>query len=321
MSPKLIAATDQGVITLIKENSKWEPVSNQLKEQRFTAMAVSEAGAVLAGTRKGIYLSIDSGESWQESSTGLKQTHIRSLAFHPDNPGFAYAGTEPAAIFYSKDGGQNWLECLNVPRYRDEHKWFLPYSPEAGCIRGFSFAGETGFAAVEVGGMLVSHDFGESWRLTQDKNDLTPVGKDIHADVHQVYIHPKSKNTVIAPTGGGLFLSEDGAESWESIDPNYCRAAWSPPDNWAEIVFGPADGPDRNGRILRTIDGGKHWESADAGLDTPWERTMVEHFVPAGKELFGVLSSGRLIVCRKERFDWITVLAPTYGVRALAIIH
>lgn len=321
MSRKLIAASDQGVITLERKNTHWQTASHRLQDQRFTSIAVSKAGAVLAGTRKGIYLSLDSGETWRESNTGLKETHIRSLAFHPDNPGFAYAGTEPAAIFYSKDGGHNWLECVNVPRYRDENNWFLPYSPEAGCIRGFSFSGETGYAAVEVGGMLESHDFGETWQLTQEKSGQTPIENDIHADVHRVYIHQKSKNTVIAPTGGGLYLSEDGAEAWKLLNPSYCRAAWSPSSNWDEIIFGPADGPDRNGRILRTTDGGKHWESIDAGLDTPWARTMVEHLIPVGEELFAILSNGRLIVSQKSDFNWDTVLPADNGIRSLSILN
>jgi photosystem II stability/assembly factor-like uncharacterized protein len=321
MAHKLIAASDQGLFTLARENSGWEPISHHLQGERFTAVAASGTGAVLAGTREGIYLSLDSGATWQKSNSGLKQLHIRSLAFHPDNAGFAYAGTEPAAIFYSKDGGHNWQECVNVPRYREENDWYLPYSPEAGCIRGFSFAGELGYAAVEVGGMLVSHDFGESWQLTQETNTREPADKKIHADVHRVYIHSKSKNTVIAPTGGGLYLSEDGAQAWDLINPSYCRAAWSPSGNWDEIIFGAANGPDRNGRILRTTDGGKHWEPADAGLDTPWDRTMIEHLVPAGDELFAVLSNGRLIVSQKGELRWETVIPPAQGVRSLAVLN
>ena len=320
MGRKIIAASDQGVIILERENTNWELSAHQLKDQRFTSIAVSGAGAVLAGTRNGVFLSLDSGETWNESNTGLKETHIRSLAFHPENPGFAYAGTEPAAIFYSKDGGNNWLECVNVPRYRDENNWFLPYSPEAGCIRGFSFKAELGFAAVEVGGMLVSHDYGESWQMTHENYTRSPTEKNIHADVHRVYIHQKSKNTVVAPTGGGLYLSEDGADTWDLINPSYCRAAWSPSDNWNEIIFGPADGPDRNGRILRTTDGGKHWEQADAGLDTPLNRTMVEHLIPVGEELFAVLSNGHLIVSQKNDIHWKSVLPSAKGIRSIAVL-
>ena len=321
MTDKIIAATDQGIVFLNRIQGGWEQDAVQMEEQKFTSIAVAESGSVLAGTRKGLFLSLNGGTTWQESNQGLSQLHLRSIAFHPDNPGFAYAGTEPAAIFISKDGGLNWQECLEVARLRDQYDWFLPYSPEAGCIRGFAFYGKNGFAAVEVGGMLASYDFGESWQLTQDQNNLNPPSKKIHADVHRVYIHPKSKNTVLAPTGGGLYLSEDGGQEWSQIHPYYCRGAWSDPNYKNTIVLGPADGPDRNGRIERTADGGKTWEKADTGLDTPWNRTMIERITPVGDELFAVLSNGRLIYANKSELSWQTLLTAAKGVRDLAVLQ
>lgn len=320
MDRKLIAATDQGIVTLAEVDQKVEAVSRSFQDQQFTAVAVSPAGAVLAGTHNGLYLSLDSGQTWREANSGLGQTHIRSLAFHPERPEFAYAGTEPAAIYYSRDGGRNWNESPDVPRYREQNNWFLPYSPEAGCIRGFSFSEQVGYAAVEVGGMLVSHDFGEHWTLTQELNTLRPNEQDIHSDVHRVYIHPESSQTVIAPTGGGLYISEDGAETWDLLNPNYCRAAWSAESDWNEIVFGPADGPDRNGRIVRTTDGGSDWHPVDEGLDPPWGRTMVEHIIPVDGDLYVILSNGRLISSTIGEFVWETVLPAAYGVRGLSAL-
>lgn len=318
MTITIFAATDKGIITLKKESDTWEETTSQLDDRHFTCIAVSQNGSVLAGAKNRLFLSLDSGKTWQETKEGLTQPHQRSVAFHPDNPGFAYAGTEPAAIFISKDGGMNWQECHEVARLRDQNDWFLPYSPEAGCIRGFAFTKEIGFAAVEVGGMLVSYDFGESWQLTQDTNNLNPPYKKIHADVHRVYIHPKSKNSILAPTGGGLYRSENGGHEWERIHPYYCRGAWMDPGNQDVIILGPADGPDRNGRIERTIDGGSSWDMVSTGLDTPWSRTMVEHMIPVEDELFAVLSNGRLIYTELDKLTWKTVLPPEKGVRAIA---
>jgi photosystem II stability/assembly factor-like uncharacterized protein len=321
MTDKIIAASDQGIIFLKRTQGGWEEDDVQMENRQFTCITAEKSGSVLAGTRNGLFLSLDGGINWQDSNQGLSQLHLRSLAFHPDKPGFAYAGTEPAAIFISKDGGHNWQECLEVARLRDQHDWFLPYSPEAGCIRGFAFSGKDGFAAVEVGGMLASYDFGESWQLTQDQNNLNPPSKNIHADVHRVYIHPKSKNTVLAPTGGGLYLSENGGQEWSKIHPNYCRGAWSDPNYKNTIILGPADGPDKNGRIERTADGGKTWENANMGLDLPWNRTMVEHLIPVSDDLFAVLSNGRLIYASKRELSWQTLLPPVKGVRDLAVLH
>ncbi|MCU0586079.1 MAG: hypothetical protein MUC46_08435 [Desulfobacterales bacterium] len=68
------------------------------------------------------------------------------------------AGTEPAGVFVSYDAGSSWVIDPGVVKIRDANGWFLPYSPRAGCVRGFAVAGsgpDKGriYAAVEVGGV------------------------------------------------------------------------------------------------------------------------------------------------------------------------
>ncbi|HKJ26138.1 MAG TPA: hypothetical protein VJ965_00750 [Anaerolineales bacterium] len=321
MNRKIFTATDNGVSVLKRVDSGWEVENTWLKDKSFTSISISKNGSILAGARDGLFLSPDNGNNWQEVSSDLQHKHIRSLAFHPINQGFAYAGTEPAAVYFSKDGGMNWQESNDVSRLREENDWYLPYSPEAGCIRGFAFEGQKGFAAVEVGGMLVTYDFGETWRLTQDNNILRPNSGEIHADVHRVFFHPDSSNKVIAPTGGGLYISDDAGKSWKRFHSDYCRAIWVSPKNDNHMILGPADGPDRNGRIEQTIDGGATWETLNKGLDTPWPRTMVEHFTPTMDGLLAVLSSGRLIYAEFNEMHWQEVLSKESGIRAVAVLE
>ena len=320
MPRKFLAVTDRGIITLVKKQNNWMEESSDLQNLDFTSIAVSTKGVVLAGTKTGLVLSSDGGISWREVNQGLSHLHLRSVAFHPENPSFAYAGTEPAAIFISKDGGNSWQECMEVASLRDKNQWYLPYSPESGCIRGFAFSNGRGYAAVEVGGMLISDNFGKSWQLPQERNNLHPEKGEIHADVHRVLIHPKSPNNVIAPTGGGFFVSKDQGLTWGKIHQAYCRSVWVDPDDLGRMILGPASGPDRNGRIETTSDGGSTWEDFNAGLETPWARTMVEHFTPIDDELFAVLSNGRLIQAPIAGTEWKTVLPETKKVRAVAAL-
>ncbi len=319
MAKKILAATGQGVLTLDKQQDNWVELASSMESVNFTAIAISGDGSILAGSKKGLYLSQDGGKSWQEANQGLSQPHLRSLAFHPEQPELAYAGTEPAAIFFSKDGGNSWQECKEVAALRDRHQWFLPYSPEAGCIRGFAFLNERAFAAVEVGGMLESKDFGESWQLTQDDNNTNPKSGNIHADVHRVFIHPTATNIVAAPTGGGFFISKNQGKEWDRVHHAYCRSVWLDPADPDHLILGPADGPDRNGRIEQTSDGGKTWNNLAKGLDVPWPRTMVEHFTQVEDQLFAVLSNGRLISSPLEEAHWITVLPEIKKVREIAV--
>ena len=320
MSISILAATDYGVLTLNQDNGNWTEDNSSMQDSSFTSIATSPDGSILAGTRQGLYLSIDCGRNWMDANQGLSQLHIRSLAFHPDDQSLAYAGTEPAAIFFSKDGGKSWQESLEVAKLRDQNRWYLPYSPEAGCIRGFAFSNSRGYAAVEVGGMLISNNYGENWQLTQDQNNLYPESGQIHADVHRVFIKPEAPNYVIAPTGGGFFISKNKGQKWDLIHRAYSRSVWMDPNNPDHFILGPADGPDRNGRIEWTSDGGVTWKTMDARLETPWPRTMVEHFNQVEDQLFAVLSNGRLIYSTLDEISWKTALPESKKVRAIAVL-
>lgn len=120
-------------------------------------------GVVLAGTPNGIYRSDDLGKTWHGENEGLNIPHVRNLIYYLKDRALVLAGTEPAAIFISPDDGKSWRECPEVAKLRDKHGWNPPYSPNAGCIRGFAYHGHRIYAAAEQGGVLGSDDGGESW--------------------------------------------------------------------------------------------------------------------------------------------------------------
>ena len=62
---------------------------------------------------------------------------------------------------------------------------------------------------IEVGGVLLSRDRGESWREMNDG---------VYVDVHQVRPDPASPGrAVLAVTGAGLYISEDQAATWQEV--------------------------------------------------------------------------------------------------------
>ena len=160
----LILATRAGMIVAEQAGENWHIVRRALVDREVTGVIARE-GVILAGTTAGVFASGDWGRTWQEANQGLALRHIRWLAYHPDVSDFELAGTEPAAIFISRDGARSWRSCPEVAELRDRLGWWLPYSPEAGCVRGFAHHGDRAYAAVEVGGVLRSDDGGEHWRL------------------------------------------------------------------------------------------------------------------------------------------------------------
>jgi photosystem II stability/assembly factor-like uncharacterized protein len=320
---KLILATEQGIVVCEREGDGWALSTRGLTDQHVTSVIARE-GVILAGTEDGIYRSDDEGKTWEETSNGLTTRHVRWMTYHPDISNLEFAGTEPANIFVSHNGGESWRACPEVAQLRDQFKWSLPYSPEAGCVRGFAFHRSRVYAAVEVGGVLVSDDNGETWRLVEGsdgKPDLEgPPEPFVYPDVHSIEVHPSSADLVYAPTGGGFYRSNDGGGTWKLFYDCYCRAVWVDPQDPDHLILGPADGVDRNGRIEESRDGGKSWALASNGLSVPWRRGMVERFYQVGDELFAILSNGQLFRTSLASLDWNRILPNITGVNAITAI-
>ena len=318
---QIILATRNSVVLAGRDGNGWQERRRGLEGKEVTAIIARE-GVIIAGTTEGLYRSNNGGQNWEAINEGLVHKHIRWLAYHPDQSDFEFAGTEPAGIFISRDGGASWQERLEVSALRDQHKWWLPYSPEAGCVRGFAIQGQRAYAAVEVGGVLRSEDGGLTWDLAPG-SDGEPAFREpkpgfIHADVHSVEVHPSSANLLFAPTNAGFYRSTDGGETFERINQyGYTRACWLDQNDAGHMLIGPARGVDQGGTVLETRDGGETWHEATRGLAAPWAHHMVERFTQLGEELFAVLSNGEVFATSLASLEWRRVLPEIEGVNAV----
>lgn len=323
MESLLFLATEHGLVVCERVGEGWRVVERGLEGHAATSVIARE-GVILAGTTDGVFRSDDLGRTWEDASAGLEQRHVRWMAYHPQISDREFVGTEPAGIFVSDDGAATWRACPEVAELRDRHGWFLPYSPEAGCVRGFAFHGPRAYAAVEVGGALRSDDGGETWRLADGSTgDPDLAGPDdpalIYPDVHAIMVHPSSPDLVYAPTGGGFYRSTDGGKRWTLAYDCYCRAAWIDPADSDHIILGPADLVNcKNGRVEASRDGGRTWRVASAGLEIPWRHHMVERFAQAGGELLAILSNGELIAAPLETLEWRRIVPEIQDVAAAA---
>jgi photosystem II stability/assembly factor-like uncharacterized protein len=320
MTAVLFLGTQRGVVAARKQDTGWIEVSRNLDDKQVTGL-IASPGVLFAGTKQGVYrafLSLDpggeshleealSGLRWELVQDGIGLPHIRSLAPYPKTGEWIFAGTEPAEIYISYDAGDSWRVCPEVAHLREKYGWSLPYSPEAGCVRGFAFHTQRAYAAVEDGCVLVSDDRGETWKIAEGSTGgptHAPKTGFVHSDVHSIEVHPSSANLVVAPTGGGLFDSSDGGASWNNLYRCYTRAAWINPEDQHHIIFGPADSVDRGGRIEMTQDGGRTWMDASSNLEVPWRSHMVERFVQIDGDLLAVLSNGQVIITSLNSMVW-----------------
>ncbi|UCF91398.1 MAG: exo-alpha-sialidase, partial [Desulfobacterales bacterium] len=308
MTVHLYIATAVGLFIVTQTDGNWDIVRHALQEQSLTSIAVSES-VILVGTATGIWRSTDHGQTWDKADNNLAIRHVRWMTASSQPPRTILVGTEPAGIFRSRDGGATWRFASEVAELRDFHGWFLPYSPKAGCVRGFAIAASGPdkarvYAAAEVGGVLVSDDGGETWQLVKGSNGKPDMNRElgtmVHPDVHSITVHPSSSDLVTAATGGGLYRSRDGGRSWKRLYRCYIRATWVDPSDPQHMIAGPADSVSRNGRIEESYDGGRTWRLAADGMKTPWARHMVERFIPIDKDLFAILSNGELWLKRLD---------------------
>jgi photosystem II stability/assembly factor-like uncharacterized protein len=311
----IVLATKNGIVRADRSGETWELTDRALEGREMTS--IERCGdALLTGSRQGTLRSDDGARTWQEVRDGLEISYVRWLGVDGTR---VLAGTEPAGIFYTD--GHSWQPCPEVTGLRDRFHWFLPYSPEAGCVRGFAFNGNRGYAAIEVGGVLRSDDGGADWRLAGGSSGEpafgTPPAGMVHPDVHSVSAHPSSPDLVFAATAGGFFRSEDGGDTWTvSHEGSYCRAFWVDPTDRDHVILGPADDVSTNGRIEETRDGGESWVLRSDGLDLPWPNSMIERFAQIGSDLLAMTSGGRLFTASLDKLVWKQILPDAGEVRA-----
>ncbi|MBI4639505.1 MAG: exo-alpha-sialidase [Candidatus Tectomicrobia bacterium] len=296
-----------------------------LKEDRFWAIhAFGNAegrDTVLAGSYgEGIFLSTDGGATWAPANEGLTATALRTMTADPTQDGAIICGAEPARGFRSTDGGKSWQEMKAIAAIPSCPDWYLPYSPRAGAIRNFySPPGRSNrlLGSIEVGGLLDSHDGGETWTLIETFDD----------DIHHITGHPENPDLLWLALGlavaknrvrpdrsllAGVARSDDGGKTWtKKLIPNdYTRAVIVPPTRPDLVLAGPAQRVNQLGRIVVSADGGESWEPAGDGVEEPMP-DMVELFVAAPDgSIWAICSEGRLLRAEPGEWHWQSVLNP-----------
>jgi photosystem II stability/assembly factor-like uncharacterized protein len=285
----------------------------------------SEHDTILAGSYgQGLFRSTDGGTTWAPANQGLTAPALRTFTDDLAYPGAILAGTEPGRGFRSEDRGQSWQEMRAIAALPMSEEWYLPYSPRAGALRNFyasPLAPERLFASIEVGGVLRSHDGGESWTLL----DLYASGIQ-DDDIHYVTGHPDRPDEVWLALGwavlrrrsnigraqlGGVARSDDGGESWTKVlDGDYTRAVLIPPTRPDLVLAAPAKQVGSQGRIVVSADSGESWEPAGHGIEEPMA-DMVEVFVAAPDgSIWAICSGGRLLAAEPGEWRWRAALAP-----------
>jgi photosystem II stability/assembly factor-like uncharacterized protein len=218
--------------------------------------------------------SADGGETYSFAAVPAPGRQIWALAVDPFRPDTILAGSRPAGLYRSADGGLTWsvldtgvAEAASIGHTR------------VTSIRYTDIPGEI-WVSVEIGGLLHSTDGGDTWehRHTEGGKVLLGPGEvwtdERHFDMHDVAIGQTSdaRRALFAATPIGFFASEDDGTSWRCtrypVDGAYeaslfySRSLHVNPAEPATVLCGVGRRPPDHGSlggINRSTDGGLTW--------------------------------------------------------------
>lgn len=206
----------------------------------------ADPATLYLGNEAGVWISRDGAKSWN-CLLPLDGHSVWSLHVHERR---IIAGSCPARLFRSADGGQTWAEAAatmarDCPRIRHTRVTCIQSSPDDP---------DRMWAGVEIDGLYHSEDGGRSWR---------PIGEGLTSrDIHALAVLRRGR--MLATTNNDLNVSDDGGHSWRaaSIDKvlpwNYTRALAKVGDGG--VLLGGGDRPPGwQGAIARSTDGGATW--------------------------------------------------------------
>ncbi|MEK6409073.1 MAG: YCF48-related protein [Acidobacteriota bacterium] len=108
----LLAATMDGLYRTFDESRGWEKVSIDGYESGGRVFSVSThkdtPRKILAGTKQGLFISNDSGETWQHVDRGPSDMSVKAIAQDPRDAQLVIVGTNQY-IFRSTNGGRTWV--------------------------------------------------------------------------------------------------------------------------------------------------------------------------------------------------------------------
>lgn len=366
MSTRCHAATRKGLFTLEQEGREWKIARVSLLGDNCTlAMHDRRTGDLFATLHHGhfgvkLQRSGDGGVTWREiaapryppkpegyvprvpvegkAADWSLQLIWALAAAGPDQPGVIWCGTLPGGLFRSGDHGETWE--LNRALWDDPRReeWFGGGMDVAGihsiCVDPRDSNHVT--VGISCGGVWNTADSGATWALTGAgmRAEFMPPEKMFDPNVQDPHLLAQCRanpDVVWTQHHNGIFVSRDGARTWQEIEnvtpsafgfavavhPEDPETAWFVPAVKDEKRY-PADG---KVVVTRTRDGGKTFERLTRGLPQEHAYDLVYRHAldvdASGDVLVFGSTTGSLWASGDGGDSWTTVstnLPPIHGV-------
>ena len=281
-------------------------------------------------SERGVFRSLDGGQSWQKVLYKDENTGAMDLAFDPRNPqvivadmwasrrppwttGGAYNGTG-SGLYKSTDGGDHWQQLTNG----------LPGDDEIGRVgvaislsdpnRMYAWV-----TAKHKTGIYRSDNAGESWQLVNSEERVTGRGDDFGC----VRVDPKNKD-VIYVANTSTYKSTDAGQTFTAIKgapggDDY-HTIWINPDNPDTIALAVDQG------ATISVNGGQTWSSWYNQPTAQFYHVITDNQFPywvyGGQQESGSIGTASRSDFGEITFrDWTTVGVEEYGYVAPDPLH
>ncbi|MBX9602568.1 MAG: hypothetical protein K2X35_16300 [Bryobacteraceae bacterium] len=257
----LTGSADAGLHESLDGGATWKHIAD-LEGISIEALASfpGDSDRMLAGTRKGVFLSADGGRSWKRISPAddPELQAITAVSFDPENPRTIFAGTTHLP-WKTTDEGATWKSIRTG--MLDDSDVFSIYVDPRRPSRVFASA---------CSGIYRSLNGGANWRKF-----LGIPGT--HRRTHVIRQDPANAEMLFAGTTVGLLRSTDGGATWQQKN--------DLPVN--SLAFDPTDPK----VLYLASEHGGIWKSADSGETfQPLNRGFVSRRVNAvtssGEQLY-----------------------------------
>ncbi len=276
-----------------------------------------------SGGDRGLYRSVDGGESWQRILHIDEDTGVNEFVIHRDQPDLIVAssyqrrrhvwtlinGGPGSGIHKSVDGGETWRRIQSG----------LP-SGDLGRIGLAASASSTDlvYAIIEASdedqGVYRSTDFGESWEKRSPHMTTSPQY------YNEIVVDPNDSDVVYS-LDTLTHVSRDGGANWERLPLQYRHvddhALWIDPDASSHIFIGG------DGGMYKSWDGGNNWSHVQNLPATQFYRVTPDNDSPFYNVCGGTQDNQTLCGPVRTRYDdgitnadwWIAKFGDGYKAR------
>lgn len=270
-SDQLIAASDHGVWRSGDQGATWTNLTESLPVAIVNGLAVRGATIVTAVQDFSAQMSFDNGRTWTSWDAGdrrMPSGEVGMALINPGNASYCYVVTT-SGYHHSTDGCRTWT------RAADRRFTNKPWTPggvgtnviavdpsRPNVVYTFSSYEGNGTSAV-----YRSIDWGVTFAATG-----WPVGTPA-----AIAIAPSDSNRIVVTSiepdrSTVISVSADGGRSWKQHRPSqdfqFGAAIAIDPNDRDLIIVGSSNVAAAGGGVLRSIDGGTTWVSANVGMST-----------------------------------------------------